>query len=827
MIASLEPSGALALLGFDLLRPTLAVALALVPLVLVAGLLEHVGRRRRRAALADPGLVERVVAERSRVKGGVKLAAELIGLALVVLALLGPTRGFTLQPVEQRSLDLVVCIDTSRSMLAEDVGPNRLERAKREVRGLLNELAGDRVGLLAFSGDVREVAPLTRDTAALEGLLDEALPEANRFGGTNLGAALERALEIFDGRTGANEAIIVLTDGEDLEGRGREVAERAQSQGIRVFVVGVGTPDGAKIPVEDGRGGVSFLRDSEGVEVVSRLDRDSLDAIAEVSGGAFLTTSDVATPLEEIYTKRIAQLGGTSTRSGEVRVPNDRYQWALMPGLACLLLAFGLGQRRYLARRSRPVGFGAPGAGGARSWLVGLPLAAVLALGAPGTARAAVEGQAGTNAEPGGAALGLDVETAGLRELLDAALASLEDGRSFEAYLLLTRALGEPDPLDGVDADQLTAAGMDPALVDEVLDALDAASGSSAEDEAAAESSTDGVTPAEPTGEVEPDDDIAPRWTDTQAAHLWLARALAGRGLALEQSDMVAASRQAAPVSTGGVFEARLAVEATPAAEQAIADYRRAAGLTEAPAVRRHALASAGALALEVAEARRAFALAALDAPTPMPEAPPGPDPAAERDAQRALYLEARALLLDAWRADPVATTTRANLELVVRRLRQLDEEDQEEEEQPEDESDEGEDESEDSEDSEESEEEDEGEEESESEEESQEEGSEDESEENDPEQENPEQDPDQEPEEGDEDPFDEVEQEPEVAPEDQEPIEPSTPDEELPPLEDVGELSDEELSRFLDRLRELEAEQETMRRALNKARRKPTDRDW
>ena len=309
----------IAFLSFDWLRLELLPLLLLVPLLLVLGIGAEARRRRQRLRLADAALLPNLAGEVSVRRGKLRLAFELVGAALIVVALIGPVRGYTQRPALRRGLDIAVCVDTSRSMLARDLNPDRLSRARREVRGLLEQLAGDRVALLAFSGDAREVAPLTRDRRTLSALLDQFDPVENRLGGTDLGAALERALDLFDGRTGAHEAIVVVTDGEDLEGKGLVVARRAAEAGIRIYVVGIGTEAGGKIPIELGGGRESFLRGPDGEEVVTRMDRDSLAAIAEVTGGAFLTTSDSATPLEELYAKRIGRLDRRELEDGDSR----------------------------------------------------------------------------------------------------------------------------------------------------------------------------------------------------------------------------------------------------------------------------------------------------------------------------------------------------------------------------------------------------------------------------------------------------------------------------------------------------------------------------
>lgn len=335
-----------ALLGFDLLRPSTLALLGLPLLLLLIGLVSLARRSRQLELFFAARHRGRLLAGYAPGRARTRLVCAALAGVSVVCALSGPVRGYTDRQLERRGLDLVVCIDTSRSMLVRDLRPSRLERARREVAGLLQRLRGDRVALLAFAGDVREVTPLTHDRNALQGFLENVSPVDNRLGGTDLGTALEAALERFDGRTGSHEAVLLLTDGEDHEGRALAAADEAARRGIRVYVVGMASAGGGKIPLLGADGSESFLRDAEGQEVVSRLDEPSLRAIAEATGGDYLGADASPTPLEEIYEKRIARLEGREYGVRMERVPHDRFQWFLVAALVCMVVEGGLRERR-------------------------------------------------------------------------------------------------------------------------------------------------------------------------------------------------------------------------------------------------------------------------------------------------------------------------------------------------------------------------------------------------------------------------------------------------------------------------------------------------
>lgn len=338
-----------ALLGFDLLRPATAVVLLAAPIVFAVAWMGLAARTRARARLVAERHAPRFLPRHSDNRARLRVVLASAALFFLALGLLGPVRGYTLRDVQRKGLDLVLCVDTSRSMLVQDVKPDRLTRAKREVAGLLDQLRGDRAALLAFAGDVREVAPLTHDRATLAAFVGTLNTEENLRGGTDLGVALERALSLFDGRTGAHEAIVLLTDGEDLEQRGLEVAKIAKERGIRVYVVGMGTQEGGKIPDEGGRG---FVRDETGREVVSALGGTSLAEIANLTGGAYLSVQNSPIPLEELYAKRISRLETRDLVAGKERIPHDNYQWPLELALLCLLAEFALRERRGWERRT-------------------------------------------------------------------------------------------------------------------------------------------------------------------------------------------------------------------------------------------------------------------------------------------------------------------------------------------------------------------------------------------------------------------------------------------------------------------------------------------
>lgn len=267
---------------------------------------------------------------------------------LGIVCWMDPRYGDEQLVVERAGLDLVFCVDTSRSMLARDLEPTRFQRAVQDIQAVLPDLrGGDRIGLVAFAGDARLWIPLTHDVDSFRGLLGELDTNAVAKGGTDLGAALRKARELCDPANAKTTAIVLLTDGEDLAGAGRQAALALAEDGIVVHAIGYGSSRGSKITVAQD-GGEAFLRDRQGEEVVSVMDAESLRAIARATGGEFLRADAMALPLRDLHQKRLLPMQKRAYDAGQERGKQARYQWVLLPLLVLVLweLASNGGRRR-------------------------------------------------------------------------------------------------------------------------------------------------------------------------------------------------------------------------------------------------------------------------------------------------------------------------------------------------------------------------------------------------------------------------------------------------------------------------------------------------
>jgi Ca-activated chloride channel homolog len=272
------------------------------------------------------------------------------GIGLLAVSLAGPRIGTKVREVKREGIDLVIALDVSHSMLAEDVAPNRLIRAKNEIKRLLDDLRGDRVGLVIFAGDAFIQCPLTTDYGALRLFLDVADPMMIPTPGTDFGPALRRAIQAFEA-SDANapdkartRAILFVSDGEDHTSNVSSLLAEARREGVVVMAAGVGETAGVPIPViQDGRR-VGFRQDREGRIVSTRLEEDALQALA--AGGGYFRIARTSSTLPEI-TSTLARFEKTEFASDQFEEYNEQFQWPL-----ALALLFLLGERLVGDRRN-------------------------------------------------------------------------------------------------------------------------------------------------------------------------------------------------------------------------------------------------------------------------------------------------------------------------------------------------------------------------------------------------------------------------------------------------------------------------------------------
>ena len=276
-------------------------------------------RQQRKALLrfADAGLIGQLVRGVGAGKQKLKIVVFLFFVLFGLFALLRPQWGTKLETVRRTGVDIIVALDTSLSMDTQDVVPGRLEKAKHEIRALIDALQGDRVGLVVFAGSSLVNCPLTIDQNAVKLFLDVVDTQVIPRPGTNIGDAIRRGVQAFDVRDRRHRVMILVTDGESLEGDPQVAAEEAKQAGVVIYSIGIGTAAGEPIPLRDERGNVTgYKKDEAGSVVVSRLDEESLRQVSGTTSGQYYR----ATPAEEEVEKIVQTVAGMDKKEFESKV---------------------------------------------------------------------------------------------------------------------------------------------------------------------------------------------------------------------------------------------------------------------------------------------------------------------------------------------------------------------------------------------------------------------------------------------------------------------------------------------------------------------------
>ncbi len=303
-------------------------------------------RRRRRALaqLVDPALLGVLAPAWNPARARSRLVLRVLALALLVLALARPQWGFHWEEVRRKGLDLMVVLDTSRSMLASDIKPTRLQQAKWGIRDLLRNLRGDRVGLVPFAGSSILQCPLTIDYAAFAMTLDDVYSGIIPKGGTALEQALRTAIAAFPADRTADRVVLLITDGEDHEGDPLALLPELKEKGIRVYTIGIGTLEGEMVPGADGQG--AYFKDRQGQIVKTALKEDVLQKLALGTGGTYVRSAPGDTGLERVFNESIANLQRSEQENRTAKIYEERFVWAIAAALLLLAWEALLGDRR-------------------------------------------------------------------------------------------------------------------------------------------------------------------------------------------------------------------------------------------------------------------------------------------------------------------------------------------------------------------------------------------------------------------------------------------------------------------------------------------------
>lgn len=317
-------------------------------------------RQRLLAQFIQTRLLSALTVGVSPARRKIRFGGLLLSVALLIVALARPQYGFDLQKIERRGLDIVVAIDTSKSMLAEDIAPDRLERAKLATLDLMQRAKPDRLGLVAFAGDAFLECPLTYDNTAFQQCVQNLSVNTLPLGGTSLATAIQTAQAAF--KEGDHFKVLVLiTDGEDNVNSGEALAaaQSAAKAGLKIFTIGIGTAEGTLLRVNDANGNSDYIRDPDGNVVKSHLNESLLRQIGSATGGFYLPLRGANT-MEMLYDRGLAPLPKSEGEERLVRRYHEQYQWPLAMAVLLLLAEMLLPERKKSAVQSPPSKVTAP-----------------------------------------------------------------------------------------------------------------------------------------------------------------------------------------------------------------------------------------------------------------------------------------------------------------------------------------------------------------------------------------------------------------------------------------------------------------------------------
>lgn len=309
--------------------------LLIIPVLILFYMLQLYWKKRKQKQFANAKMLKFLSPDKSSFKPGLKFGFLLLALAALTIALVNPKIGTKMETVKREGVDIVFAVDVSKSMEAEDVAPNRLEKSKQLVTQIINDLGSDRIGLIGYAGSAFPQLPITTDYASAKMFLQSMNTDMVSSQGTAVSEAIKMSTTYFDDSEQTSKVLIIISDGEDHQGEVNAVAEQAAELGIRIFTIGVGTTKGGPIPLKRNGVTMSYKKDQSGETVITKLNEETLKEIAEVANGAYIqgnVTSQVTNQISEV----LQNMDKTEFEAKQFADYQSQFQWFL--GFAILLL---------------------------------------------------------------------------------------------------------------------------------------------------------------------------------------------------------------------------------------------------------------------------------------------------------------------------------------------------------------------------------------------------------------------------------------------------------------------------------------------------------
>lgn len=318
-------------------EPIYFYLLTIIPVMIVVHLLVLWWKKGKQKLFSNSELLKRLAPAYSPSKSAFKLIVLLIGLSFLIISLVNPKMGSKLKTVKREGVDIVFALDVSKSMLAEDIAPNRLEKSKQIISKIIDKLGSDRVGVIIYAGNSYPLLPITTDHAAANMFLQNATPDIVSSQGTAINEALELAKTYYNNDEQTNRFLIIISDGEDHQEETKQMALNLSNEGVKVYTIGVGTENGGPIPIRSNGAIVGYKKDNKGETVITKRKPEVLQGIADAANGKYIDgnrTDDPVKAIEQVITN--AQKSEFETK--QFSDYKDQFQWFVGIGLLFIVL---------------------------------------------------------------------------------------------------------------------------------------------------------------------------------------------------------------------------------------------------------------------------------------------------------------------------------------------------------------------------------------------------------------------------------------------------------------------------------------------------------
>jgi len=311
--------------------------LAIIPAMIVVFLMVLWWKKHTQSKFSDLNLLQKIAPNSSNFKSALKVGMLLIGIAFLIISLTNPKMGTKLKTVKREGVDVVFALDVSKSMLAEDIAPNRLEKAKQIISKTIDKLGSDRVGIIIYAGNPYPLLPITTDHAAANMFLQNAAPEMVSSQGTAINEALELAKTYYNNDEQTNRFLIIISDGEDHQEETKQMAQNLANEGVKIFTIGIGTEKGGPIPLRINGSMIGYKKDRKGETVITKRTPKVLEGIANAANGKYIDGNVTQKPVN-IISEIIANAEKNEFETKQFADYKDQFQWFLGFGLLFLVI---------------------------------------------------------------------------------------------------------------------------------------------------------------------------------------------------------------------------------------------------------------------------------------------------------------------------------------------------------------------------------------------------------------------------------------------------------------------------------------------------------